>query len=104
MISHTRTILRPPSPHKHHTMLLDIMSLARDIRRNHRARRKLHTRRLALTGIGLLRPHDTDTQTNALEGRAVRVGQRGGDGVARALSLSDAAQDLVKGGLRGGSC
>lgn len=85
-------------------MLLDIMSLARDIRRNHRARRKLYTRRLALARIGLLRPHDAHTQTNAFQGRAVRVRQRGGDGVARSLALSDATQDLVEGGLRGGSC
>lgn len=104
MISHTRTILRPPTSHKHHTMLLDIMSLARNIRRDDRPRRKLHTRRLALAGIGLLRPHDAHAQTDALQGRAVRVGQRGGDGVARSLALSDAAQDLVEGGLRGGSC
>lgn len=80
------------------------MALARDIRRNNRPRRKLHTRRLALTRVWLLRPHDAHTQTDALEGRAVRVGQRGGDGVARSLALSDAAQDLVEGGLRGGSC
>lgn len=80
------------------------MSLTRDIRRHDRPGRELHTRRLSLTRVGLLRPHDADTQAHALEGRAVRVGQRGGHGVARSLALSDAAQDLVEGGLGGGRC
>lgn len=103
VISHTGTILRSTSSNKNHTVLLNIMSLARDIRRNNRTRRELHTSRLSFTRVGLLRSHDTDTQTHALESRAVRIGQRRGDGVACSLALSNAAQDLVEGGLRGGS-
>lgn len=103
MIPHTRTILRPAAPHKHHAVLLDIVSLAGDVRRHDGPRRQLDTRRLALARVGLLGPHDADSQAHALEGRAVRVGQGRGDGVACSLALADASQDLVEGCLRGGS-
>lgn len=102
MIPHTRTILRPAAPHQHHAVLLDVVPLAGDVRRDDGPRRELDTRRLALSGIGLLGPHDADTETHALERGAVRVGEGRGDGVASALALADAAEDLVEGCLRGG--
>lgn len=77
-------------------MLLDIVSLTGDVRRDDGARRELDTGRLSLARVGLLGSDDADSQAHALERRAVRVGQGRGDGVARALALADAAEDLVE--------
>lgn len=102
MIPHTGTILRPAAPHEHHAVLLDVVPLAGDVGRDDGARRELDTRRLALARVGLLGPDDADAEADALERGAVRVGEGRGDGVAGALALADAAEDLVEGCLRGG--
>lgn len=70
-VPHTRTILRPSTSDQHNTVLLNIVSLTGNIRRNDRSTAKLHSRRLALSGVGLLGSHDTDTETDALELRTV---------------------------------
>lgn len=97
MIPHTRTILRPPTPHQHNTVLLDVVTLAGDVRRDLRPARQLHTRDLALARVGLLGPHHAHTETDALHGRGVGGGERRGCGVAGASAgLAAAAEDLVQ--------
>jgi len=48
MILHPRTILRPPTPDHNHRMLLHIMPLTRNIRRDNFPRTQTHTRDFAL--------------------------------------------------------
>lgn len=76
-------------------MLLNIVSLTRDIRSNNSASRKLNTSGLAFSRVGLLGSDDTNTETHALESRTVRVGQGRRDGVTGSLALSNTAEDLV---------
>lgn len=95
MISHTRTILRTSTTHQDDAVLLNIVALAGEVRSDEGARGKLDTGRLALARVGLLGPDDADTQADSLEDRAPRVGEGRRDGVAGALALADAAQDLV---------
>jgi len=97
MIPHPRTILTPPASHKHHTMLLHIMSLARYISRNHPARAQSDTRGLAFGGIGLLRLRDAYFQTDAFELRGIDVAEGWGNGFSRSLLRSTAFCDLVVG-------
>lgn len=104
MVPHTRTILRSSAADQDHAVLLDVVALAGDVGRNDSARRELDTGRLSLARVGLLGLDDTDTQADALEGRAVCVGQGGRDGVASALALAAAAEHLVDGGRAGGCC
>lgn len=104
MIPHTRTILRPAAAHQHDRVLLDIVALARDVGGDDGARRQLDTRRLALARVGLLGPHDAHAQAHALLRRVVRVGQRRRDGVAGALALARAAEDLVERGAARCAC
>lgn len=78
-------------------MLLNIVTLSRDVGGNDGSRRKLDTRRLALTRVGLLGTNDTDTKAHALKSRTVGVCQCGRNCVTRALALSHTAQNLVKG-------
>lgn len=104
MISHTGTILRSTAPNEHNTMLLDIMSLARDIRRNNRPGRQLDTSSLSLSRVGLLGSHDTDTEAYAFQCGTMRVCEGGGHGVTSALALSNAAEDLVEGCWSGSGC
>lgn len=85
-------------------MLLNVVALAGDVGRDDGARRELDTGRLTLTRVGLLGLDDTDTQADALEGRAVRVRQSRRDGVASALALAAAAQHLVDCSWAGGRC
>ena len=103
MVPHTRTILRPPTSDEHDTVLLDVVTLAGDVRRNDVPAAQLDTGNLALSGVGLLGTHDTDTQAHALLRRALRGGQGRGGGVARALALAAAAKNLVE-GCRTGNC
>lgn len=83
-------------------MLLDVVALAGDVRCNNGAIGQLDTGRLALTRVGLLGLDDTNTQTDALERGTPVVGEGRGDGVARALALSAALEDLVY--RRGAGC
>lgn len=48
MVPHTGTILTPPAAHQDDAVLLDVVPLAGDVRRDDLARRQAHTRRLAL--------------------------------------------------------
>lgn len=97
MIPHTGAILGPAAADKHDAMLLDVVPLAGDVGRDDGARRQLDSGRLALPGVGLLGADDADAEADALQGRAVCVGEGGRDGMAGALALPDAAEDLVQG-------
>lgn len=108
MISHTRTILTPPTSHHHHTVLLHVMSLTRDICANDLSTAQPHLGRLALPGVRLLGLRDTDFETDAFHlGTADHCG-----GKRTALRLGGAATfaDLVEGcgvdrrGVEGPSC
>ena len=90
MIPHTRTILTPPSSHKHHTMLLYIVALTGDIRRHRPARTQLDPRGLSLCRIRLFGFRDADFDADALERWSEDVAKRGRDGVARAFGVSTA--------------
>jgi hypothetical protein len=61
--------LRSTTTNKHNTVLLDVMALAWNIRRDMLARGELHTSDLALSRIGLLGTHDSHSQADALHGR-----------------------------------
>lgn len=58
-------------------MLLNVVTLAGDVRRDLHAAGELHTRNLPLAGVGLLRSHDSHTQAHALHGGRVGGGERG---------------------------
>jgi hypothetical protein len=77
-------------------VLLDVVSLTRDIGCNNSSGRELNTSSLSLTRVGLLRSNDTDSETHALKSWAVGVGQSRGDSVASALALSDTTENLVQ--------
>lgn len=95
MILHTRTILRTATTNLHNTVLLDIMSLARNQGRDNLARAQSYTGGLALAGVGLLGLRDPGLETHALEGGGVF--QCWGAGPSCALVLSNAASYLVEG-------
>jgi len=90
MVAHTGTILTTSTAHENDRMLLDVVALAGDIGCDHAAGRQTDTRRLALTGVGLLRSRDTDFQAHALLLRTKRGRQSGRDSVARSLRFSAA--------------
>lgn len=94
MIPHTRTILTPPPSHKHNTMLLNVMALARDIRRNDSPRTQSNTRRFPLCRVGLLRLRDADFETYAFQFRCLDVMESWGDGFTGSL-LGSAALDVL---------
>jgi hypothetical protein len=102
MVPHTRTILGAPTTHQDDAVLLDVVALAGDVGGNDGSRGQPDTSDLALTRIGLLGLDDTDTQAHTLHGGSFGVGQSGRDGVASALALSCAAQDLHERGVSGG--
>ncbi len=83
MVPHTGTILAPASTNQHHTVLLDIVALAGDIRRDDSSGCKFYTRRLSLAGIGLLRPGDADLQAHPLKLRSMDVREGRRDSVTR---------------------
>lgn len=103
MIPHTGAILRTPAADEHDAVLLDVVALAGDVGGDDGAGGQLNTGRLALARVGLLGAHHAHAQAHALERRAARVGERRRDGVARALALADAAEDLVQ-RRRAGGC
>jgi len=96
MIPHTRTILCTSTSHQHNTMLLNIVSLARNIRRNNSSSGKLHTSGFSLTRVGLLGSNNTNTETDTLQSGTICVGQSRRDSVACALAFSDTAEYLVQ--------
>ncbi len=63
-------------------MLLDIVTLSRDISRYDSPRSQLHTCSLSLARVGFLRPRDADLQADTFELRCMNLGERRGDGVA----------------------
>ena len=73
-------------------MLLDIVSLAGDERRDDSARRQPHTRRLSLARIGLLGSDHADLDANALQHGRLDGGQGGGGGVACSLLFTAALE------------
>ena len=99
MVSHTRTVLTPSSAHENDTVLLDVVALAGDVRRHHTTSREPHTRRLALSGIGFLRPRDADLEADALLGRGRQFGQSGRGSVSGALWFSAALEWKERGKL-----
>lgn len=102
MVPHAGAVLGAAAAHQHDAVLLDVVALAGYVGGDEGAARELDARRLALARVGLLGAHDADAQAHALERGRARVGERGGHGVARALALADAAQDLVERGGAGG--
>lgn len=95
MVSHTRTILRSPSTDQNNAVLLDIMALAGNIRRDHFAGRQTNTGCLPFTGIRLLRPDDADFDADSLQRRGLNVGQSRRDSMAGSLRFS-AALDYAR--------
>lgn len=82
-------------------MLLDVVALSRNVRRNYIARAQLDTGDLALARVGLLGPHDTHAQADALLRRALRRSQRRRRGVASPLALPRPAEYLVQRRIEG---
>lgn len=95
MILDTRTILRPPTPHLHNTVLLNIMTLTGDNSTDNLARTQPNTGHLALARIRLLGLGDTRLDADALQRRVVL--QCWGAAAARALATAAPAADLVVG-------
>lgn len=90
------------SANQHHAVLLDIVTLAGNVGGDLLARRQTHTRRLSLARVGLLRPHDTDLEADALHRRGAFLGERRGDSVPRTLGFSAASEHLIEGSILDG--
>lgn len=90
MVPHTGTVLTPPSTHQDDAVLLDVVALAGDVRRDDLAGREPDTRRLALARVGLLGPRDAHLYAHALHEGALLLGERGGHRVPGLLALSAA--------------
>ena len=95
MVLDTRTILSSATTHLNHTMLLNIVALARNDSGNDLARTQAHTSNLALARVGLLGLCDTGLETHALQRRVVL--QRRRPATPRALALAAATSNLVVG-------
>ena len=80
-------------------MLLHIMSLPRDIRRDHFARAQPHTRDFALAGVGFLGFVGADAEADAFHFGPVNESGRGA--ATGALFNAAAAEDLVVGCAEG---
>lgn len=76
-------------------MLLDIVSLSGDIGRDAPPSAETDTGSLAFAGVGLFGTGNADFEADAFELRGEIFGQGGRDGVAGALGLAAAAEDLV---------
>lgn len=63
-------------------MLLDVVALSGNVRRDRLASRQAHTRRFSFARVGLLGPCDADFDAHALALRIFAFGQGGGGGVA----------------------
>lgn len=88
MIPHTGTILTTSTSDEHHTVLLNVVALSGDIRRDLSTGAQTHTRRLTLAGIGLLGPRNAHLEAHALLLRTLRVGQSGRCMMAGALACA----------------
>ena len=73
MIPHTRTILTPSPTNKHYTMLLNIVTLPRNIARNNSAGTQSHPCCLSLCRIWLLWLGDPNLDTDAFERWCVHI-------------------------------
>jgi hypothetical protein len=100
MVPHTRTILTPPSPHHHHTVLLHIMSFPGNVAADDPATGQTHFRGLALSGVGFLGLRDADFEAHAFH--LGPVAHRGGDGPTGFFGFAGVVADLVEGGTVGG--
>lgn len=95
MISHTRTILTPPSSNQYHTMLLHIMSFARNITRNHSPCTQSNSGRFTFCRVRFLWFGDSDFQCYALQCWSLDCWQSRGNGFTHGLRSTTAATDLV---------
>lgn len=68
-VPHTRHILHTAAPHQHHAVLLQVVALARDIRRHQTTVRQAHTRHLADRRVRFLRLRRKDLRAHALHKR-----------------------------------
>lgn len=96
MIPHTRTILTAAASDQHDGMLLDVVPLAGDVRRDRPSGRQPDSGRLALARVGLLGARDADLEADALALRGEDLREGRGDGVAGSLGFAAAAEDLVE--------
>lgn len=88
MVADTGAVLGAAAADEDDAVLLDVVALSRDVGGDHAAGGQADTGRLALARVGLLGLDDADLEADALLLRAVGVGQRGRDGVARPLRLA----------------
>lgn len=77
MVSHTGTILGPPTADQNHTVLLDVVSLAGDVRRHDLAVGQAHLGGLALARVGFLGLGDSHLQAHPLHLGTVLGGEGG---------------------------
>lgn len=98
-VPHTGTILQTTAAHQNHTVLLDVVALAGDVRRDVTARRQPHTRRLALTRVRLLWPRNADLEAHTLQKGRVGFGQGGRHRPALPALLTATTKHLVECGL-----
>lgn len=82
LVPHTGTILGTSTTHKHDTVLLDVVALAGDVRRDGLARSQAHTCSFSFSRVGLLGSCNTDFDADAFALGVLVVGQGGGDGMA----------------------
>lgn len=88
MVPHTGTILTPASAHQNDAVLLNVVALAGDVRRDDLAGGEPDTRRLALARVGLLGPRDAHLYAHALHEGALLLREGRGHGVPGLLALS----------------
>lgn len=92
MVSHTGAILCPPTAHEHDAVLLNVVPLAGDVRRDDLASGQPHTGGLALARVGFLGLGDADFDADALERGRVDARERRGYGVAGSLGFPAALE------------
>lgn len=90
LIPHSGTVLRAAAADQHDAVLLDVVSLARDVRGDGGAGGEAHTRRLALARVGLLGFDDADLDADAFALWVFALREGGGDGVAWAADFAAA--------------
>ncbi len=102
MISYTRTVLTPSTPHQYHAVLLYIVTLAWNIRGDDPSTAESDLRCLALAGIGLFGLGDADFKAHTFHlGTILHCGRLG---AARFLGLAWGFADLVEGCAEEGGC
>lgn len=94
LVSHAGTILRSPSSHQDDTVLLNVVTLARDKSRYDLSARQSHTGCLSFARIGLLGPGDADLDADALHLRRALFGESGRHGMAGSLGFPTALKKI----------